>query len=117
MKKTSTAVLTTVALFAAVPASAHYYDGCQKDKCKSHVIEPHQAHLRAIATCESGRRWNYSGPGYYDGGLQFDPGTWTSVGGAGFAYQHSPREQKYRAVILAHRVGCWRCTAGWPHCG
>lgn len=110
-------IVTGFGIIAAV-SQAHYYDGCQKDRCKSHVIAPYQAQLKKMAICESGRRWNYSGPGYYDGGLQFDPRTWSSLGSPwDYAYQAPAREQKYRAVILYHRIGCWRCTAGWPNCG
>lgn len=60
--------------------------------------------------------WHYDG--LYDGGLQFSPRTWASLGSPyRFAYQAPKWEQMYRAVILAHRIGCWRCTAGWPNCG
>lgn len=114
-------VIAVVVFFAGVlvpPAGAHYYDGCQKDRCKSHVIEPFQSKLRSIATCESHRDWDYNGSSGFDGGLQFSPRTWSSLGSPyAYAWQAPAREQKYRAVILRHRIGCWRCTAGWPNCG
>lgn len=102
--------------FVPPPSSGHFYDGCRKDRCKAHVIEPYQPKLRSIHRCEARDvGWYYDG--LHDGGLQFAPRTWWSVGGTGYAHQHHPREQKYRAVILYHRIDCWRCTAGWPNCG
>lgn len=119
MRKFITAVTATAALIAAVPASGHFYAGCQKDRCKAHVIEPFQPKLRAIATCESGRRWSYNGSSGFDGGFQFSPSTWSSTGSRyAYAWQAPAREQKFRAVVWASKIGWqWRSTAGWPNCG
>ncbi len=44
-----------------------------------------------IAQCESGGNWAANtGNGYY-GGLQFNPGTWSSYGGSGHAAREQPR--------------------------
>jgi hypothetical protein len=44
----------------------------------------------------------------YSGGLQFLPSTWRSAGGAGDAWQWSPREQLYRAyVVWRHDGSSW----------
>lgn len=117
MKKTIAALTIAAATFAAAPASGHFYAGCKSDKCKAHVIRPHQSHLNAIARCESGFRWHLNGQ--YDGGLQFSPSTWNATGSRyAYAYQAPPREQKYRAVIWASKIGWnWHSTAGWPVCG
>lgn len=45
----------------------------------------------------------------YEGGFQFLPSTWRSVGGRGHAYAASPREQLYRAWLVYQRDGgSWR---------
>jgi hypothetical protein len=117
MKKIATVVLATVSLaLAAAPAQSHFYAGCQKDKCKAHVVAPYRAELRKIHNCES-RNWFLDST--YDGGLQFSPGTWNATGSAyAYAYQAPILEQKYRGVIWAHKINWnWHSTAGWPVCG
>jgi len=77
------------------------------------VVRPLNAKLNRMAWCESRGRWHLAtGNGFY-GGLQFDAGTWWSVGGRGLPHFHSPLEQKYRAVRLIRRRG----LAPWPVCG
>jgi hypothetical protein len=108
-----------IALTIAANANAHFTSGCRKNPCKRHVVRPYQPKLRAIATCESGRRWHLNtGNGFY-GGVQFHPQTWRATGSR-YAYaHHAPRlEQKYRTVVWASRIGwAWGSTAGWPVCG
>lgn len=81
------------------------------------VVAPHNDRLNRIARCESGGRWFLNG--LYDGGLQFNPGTWTATGSHyRFAFLAPVIEQKYRAVLWAKRIGWrWSSTAGWPVCG
>lgn len=81
------------------------------------VVKPHNDRLNRIAKCESGGRWFLNG--VYDGGLQFDPRTWTATGSQyRYAFWAPVVEQKYRAVLWAKRIGwAWGSTAGWPVCG
>jgi len=67
-----------------------------------------------IAQCESGGNWAANtGNGYY-GGLQFNPGTWSSYGGSGMPHENS-REQQ---IAVAERVAAAEGGYGaWPHCG
>ena len=67
-----------------------------------------------IAACESGGNWAANtGNGYY-GGLQFNPGTWSSYGGQGMPHENS-REQQ---IAVAERVAAAEGGYGaWPHCG
>jgi hypothetical protein len=75
-------------------------------------VAPHDAHLNAIAACESGGRWHIAtGNGFY-GGLQFTLQSWRAVGGGGFPHWASPLEQKFRAVRLSWIQG-W---GAWPNC-
>jgi Transglycosylase-like domain len=77
------------------------------------VVRPYNAKLNRMAQCESGGRWHIAtGNGFY-GGLQFVPSTWWSVGGRGMPHQHTPLEQKFRAVKLIKREG----YRPWPVCG
>lgn len=68
-----------------------------------------------LAECESNQRWDYNGSSGYDGGLQFHPNTWTSVGGddfAPFAWQATPVEQ----VTVAKRLLEVQGWGAWPAC-
>jgi hypothetical protein len=72
----------------------------------------------AIAQCESGGNWYIDG--LYDGGLQFDPGTWIAAGGgqyAAYAYLATPDEQIATAEAWVDKTGCVWCSSGWPVCG
>lgn len=54
----------------------------------------------------------------YSGGFQFLASTWRAAGGAGHAYQWSPREQLYRAWITWLRSGSsWRQWGTAGRCG
>lgn len=103
-----------------------------------------------VAQCETGGqqrrvtlrsirqiRWRYSGPGYYDGALQFSPTTWTSnvhriqswrltrpqriarrAGDYHHAYTGPASVQILASEVLRIRIGGNpHQTAGWPHCG
>lgn len=100
-----------------VPADAHFTSGCKKNECKRHVLAPFKKHILSIVSCESRRSWFINGR--FDGGLQFDPNTWSSTGSKyTFAYQAPPLEQMYRGVVWASKIGWrWKSTAGWPVCG
>lgn len=104
----------------------------------------------AVGQCETGGqqtsltarsvaqiRWRYSGPGYYDGGLQFSPTTWTSnvaripsrkltryqrlqrrAGRYHHAWSAPAAVQILAAEVLRIRIGGNPAqTAGWPNCG
>jgi len=78
------------------------------------VVNPHDAKLNRIASCESDQNWHINtGNGFY-GGLQFTIGTWKSVGGPSLPHYTSELEQKYRAVLVYNRRGNW---GDWPVCG
>lgn len=90
---------------------------CVRRRCKRLVVEPYDAYLEGVAYCESRRRWHIDG--YFDGGLQFSPATWSRTGSRFvYAWQASELEQKYRAILWARLIGFnWHSTAGWPVCG
>lgn len=67
----------------------------------------------ALAACESGGRWHLDAR--YDGGLQFDPPTWTAYKAdddPAFAWQASPDRQ----VAVAQRVLAAAGWGQWPRC-
>lgn len=75
---------------------------------------PANAHLAAIAQCESGGDPTaVSAGGQYRGLYQFSFSTWASVGGSGDPAAASPAEQHKRAAILYERAG----ASPWPVCG
>lgn len=65
-----------------------------------------------IAQCESTGRWNINtGNGYY-GGLQFNLGTWRSVGGPDFAaYPH--QASRAQQITVANRLYAQRGLQPW----
>lgn len=66
----------------------------------------------SIAACEAGGNWAINtGNGYY-GGLQFNLGSWQSVGGTGLPSEASREEQIARGEALQARSG-W---GAWPAC-
>lgn len=116
MKRLLALILTGGFLAAPVGAKGHFYAGCKKSPCKRHVVKPFKPKLLRMASCESNQRWRLDSS--YDGGLQFDPGTWRETGSKiPFAYMATMTEQMYRAVIWRFRIGTWVTTAGWPVCG
>lgn len=66
-----------------------------------------------LARCEAGGNWSHNG--YYDGGLQFHPDTWTRNKPSGYpeyAWQAS-REQQ---IVVGKRVQAAQGWAAWPAC-
>lgn len=65
-----------------------------------------------IAKCESGGNWSINtGNGYY-GGLQFNLGTWRSVGGTDFAaYPH--QASRAEQITVANRLYAQRGLQPW----
>ena len=69
----------------------------------------------AVATCESGGRWDINtGNGYY-GGLQFSASTWRGFGGTqyGTTANKATREQQ---IEIAQRVLAKQGPGAWPTC-
>ncbi len=76
-----------------------------------------------LADCETGdgqvgvpysADWIYNGASGYDGGLQFDPGTWKSLDtGYDFAWQ-APREVQIKAAEKLLSISDWGTQ--WPSC-
>lgn len=65
-----------------------------------------------IAQCESTGRWNINtGNGYY-GGLQFDYGTWLSVGGDDFA-PRADLASRAEQITVANRLYAQRGLQPW----
>ena len=65
-----------------------------------------------IAQCESTGRWNINtGNGYY-GGLQFDYGTWLSVGGGDFA-PRADLASRAEQITVANRLYAQRGLQPW----
>lgn len=115
--------LITLAALASVgttTAEAHYYDGCQKNPCKKHVIEPYvRSFLGPVGACESGTtRWLRHGlgvvspTGQYRGRYQFDMSSWRGAGGYGDPVNAGWLTQAYNAVRWLHRAG----RHAWPNC-
>ena len=77
------------------------------------VVLPYNWVLNQIAQCESEGNWYIATGNNFYGGLQFDLGTWQSVGGSGYPNENSELEQKYRAVLLIQQRG----YSPWPVCG
>lgn len=70
-------------------------------------------HWGGVVNCESSGNFSINtGNGYY-GGLQFDIGTWRSVGGSGLPSDASALEQLQRAEQLRQSRG----LSPWPNCG
>jgi len=105
--------MLAVFLQAAPAVEAHYTSGCQKSKCKKHVIKPHVGTFVSIGACESGNSNTAHNPGgQYHGRYQFDLGSWKGAGGYGDPHQFGYLEQTYRAVVWLHRNG----RQSWPNC-
>lgn len=65
------------------------------------------------AICESGARWTLNG--LYDGGIQFDPGTWRAnkpPGYPAYAYQATPLQQ----VTVGEITAAGAHNDPWPNC-
>jgi Transglycosylase-like domain len=67
----------------------------------------------ALAECESGGDWSYNGPSGFDGGLQFLPSTWDSMGtGYAYAWQAPASVQ----IAAAQRLQAQSGWGQWPTC-
>ena len=139
-------VLVSMVAVIALPGAARAHttsphscaDSPRKRACLLYVAihrtcghAPNCARWLRVAVCETGRgrgltpatirtiRWSYGGPGFYDGGLQFDPHTWLTVSeGYRFAYLAPPRVQVASADRWRRKIGGDpHSSAGWPHCG
>lgn len=70
------------------------------------------AQFERLAQCESGGNWKINtGNGYY-GGLQFNLGTWRSVGMSGYPHQASKATQ----IAAGQKLHSARGWAPWPAC-
>lgn len=101
------AVLLVAAVLSLVPGVAEAHS---RRTPQSRVAPSGQVWER-LAQCESGGNWQIRGR-TYSGGLQFNRGTWRSVGGTGVAADASKEEQIARATVLHARRG-W---SPWPGC-
>jgi resuscitation-promoting factor RpfA len=69
-----------------------------------------------VASCESGGNWAINTGNGYQGGLQFNQGTWAAHGGGQYApsAQLATREQQ---IAIAERVLASQGRGAWPVCG
>jgi hypothetical protein len=67
-----------------------------------------------LAQCESSGNWS-STVGHYDGGLQFDPATWTAYGGGAYA-PTADRATREQQIAIAQRVLASQGWGAWPAC-
>lgn len=69
-----------------------------------------------VARCESGGNWSINTGNGYQGGLQFNRGTWAAHGGGEFApsAHMATREQQ---IAVAERVLATQGRGAWPVCG
>ncbi|MGA7050349.1 MAG: transglycosylase family protein, partial [Mycobacterium sp.] len=69
-----------------------------------------------VASCESGGNWAINTGNGYQGGLQFNQGTWAAHGGGQYApsAQLATREQQ---IAVAERVLASQGRGAWPVCG
>ncbi|MCT2339054.1 resuscitation-promoting factor [Corynebacterium sp. p3-SID1056] len=69
----------------------------------------------AIAQCESGGDWSINTGNGYQGGLQFNPGTWAAYGGTAYAptADQATREQQ---IAIAEKTQAAQGWGAWPAC-
>ena len=69
----------------------------------------------AIAACESGGDWSINTGNGYQGGLQFNPGTWAAYGGTAYAptADLATREQQ---IAIAEKTQAAQGWGAWPAC-
>lgn len=69
----------------------------------------------AIAACESGGNWSINTGNGYQGGLQFNQGTWAAYGGTAYAptADQATREQQ---IAIAERTQAAQGWGAWPAC-
>ncbi len=89
----------------------------QKDvqAAASTAVEPVQATVwDRLAQCEAGGNWA-STVGYYEGGLQFAPGTWDAYKPAGYP-NHAYDASRDQQILVAERVLADQGWGAWPVC-
>ena len=69
----------------------------------------------AIAQCESGGDWSINTGNGYQGGLQFNAGTWAAYGGTAYAptADQATREQQ---IAIAEKTQAAQGWGAWPAC-
>lgn len=69
----------------------------------------------AIAQCESGGDWSINTGNGYQGGLQFNSGTWAAYGGTAYAptADQATREQQ---IAIAEKTQAAQGWGAWPAC-
>lgn len=75
-------------------------------------VSSHGSVWDSLAGCEAGGNWHTDTGNGFLGGLQFEPGTWASHGGVGYAASAS-REQQ---IAVAERVLADQGWGAWPAC-
>lgn len=68
----------------------------------------------ALALCESSGNWQDTA-GYFQGGIQFAPGTWASFHGTDFA-PSADLATRRQQIIVGERVLRRQGLAAWPAC-
>ena len=69
-----------------------------------------------VASCESGGNWAINTGNGYQGGLQFNQGTWAAHGGTEFA-PAANLATKDQQIAIAERVLATQGKGAWPVCG
>lgn len=70
----------------------------------------------ALATCESGRDWDYNGPSGFDGGFQFTPSTWTAARQGITGYTYAWQAPAYIQYLVARSWLARTSWLQWPVC-
>jgi hypothetical protein len=71
----------------------------------------------AIASCESGGRWDLNTGNGFWGGLQFTPNTWFAHGGGAFDGVGPFPYSRSAQIAVAERVLAAQGMGAWPYCG
>src|SRR5271168_3193860 len=66
-----------------------------------------------VASCESGGNWGINTGNGYQGGLQFNQGTWAAHGGGEFA-PSANMASKDEQIAIAERVLASQGRGAWP---
>src|SRR6186713_2817740 len=69
-----------------------------------------------VARCESGGNWAINTGNGYQGGLQFNAGTWKGHGGGEFA-PAAHMASKDEQIAIAEKVLATQGRGAWPVCG
>lgn len=67
-----------------------------------------------LAQCESGGNWQ-STAGHFEGGIQFDPGTWDAYGGGQYA-SSADRATREQQIAIGRKVLAAQGYSAWPGC-